>query len=420
MSATATRGAGARPADLLVVNVGTLVSPAGIGPQRGASFGELVMRRDVEIACVDGEVAHVGPRGSWRDGARRELDAGGNAIVPGLVDPHTHVVWGGDRLDDFEAKLRGDDYESILARGGGIRHTMRETATASEDELVALALPRLAAMRRGGATTVECKSGYGFAPDVELRQLRAIARLGDEQALQLQPTLLFHVPPTDARERAAWVRHGCESLIPQVARERLAVGIDVFVEREAFTADEARSFALAARAHGLHDLHLHVDQFHAIGGTELGVELGALSVDHLEASGDAQVRALAASDTVGVVLPGVTLHLGLPAAPVRALVDAGAIVAIGTDCNPGSSPLFSMAMAMALAVRLHRLSPAQALAACTVNAATALRLPLAGRVEPGLPSDFCLLRSRDWRDLPYTLGDDVIARVVTMRDTLAP
>lgn len=413
-------GAAARAADLLVANVGTLVSPAGIGAQRGDAFGTLVVQRDVEIACVDGEVVHVGPRGSWRGDARRTLDAQGNAVVPGLVDPHTHVVWGGDRLDDFEARLRGDAYEAILARGGGIRHTMRETSNSTEDELVALALPRLAAMRRGGATTVECKSGYGFDPEVELRQLRAIARLGTLQPLHLQPTLLFHVPPTDARERAAYLRHGAELLIPQVVRDRLALGIDVFVEREAFTVEEARTLALAARAHGLHDLHLHVDQFHAIGGTELGVKLGALSVDHLEASGDAQVRALAASDTVGVVLPGVTLHLGLPAAPVRALVEAGAIVAVGTDCNPGSSPLFSMAMAMALATRLYRLSPAQALVACTVNAAAALRLPLAGRVEPGLPSDLLVLRSRDWRDLPYTLGDDVIAHVVTTRDTLAP
>ena len=411
---------GPAPADLLVANVGTLVSPAGIGAQRGRMLGELVVRHDVEIACADGDVVHVGPAGSWAHGAHRTLDAGGNAVVPGLVDPHTHVVWGGDRLDDFEAKLRGDAYEAILARGGGIRHTMRETAAADEDALVAAALPRLAAMRRGGATTVECKSGYGGAPEVELRQLRAIRRLADAQALALLPTLLFHVPPADARERAEYVAHGCEALIPQVARDRLALGIDVFVEREAFTVDEARAFAAAARAHGLSDLHLHVDQFHAVGGVELGVECGAQSVDHLEASGEAQVRALAASDTVGVVLPGVTLHLGLPAAPVRALVEAGAIVAVGTDCNPGSSPLFSMAMAMALATRLYRLSPAEALAACTVNAAAALRLPLAGRVEPGLPSDLLVLRSRDWRDLPYTLGDDIIAHVVTMRDTLAP
>lgn len=412
--------AGRGPADLLVANVGTLVSPTGHGAQRGAALGELVVQHDVEIACADGDVVHVGPAGSWPHGARAVLDALGQAVVPGLVDPHTHVVWGGDRLDDFEAKLRGDAYEAILARGGGIRHTMRETARASEDDLVRFALPRLAAMRRGGATTVECKSGYGFTADAELRQLRAIARLAVAQGLALRPTLLFHVPPTDAAERAEYVRHGAEALIPQVAREGLATGIDVFVEREAFTVDEARGLARAARAHGLADLHLHVDQFHAIGGVELGVECGARSVDHLEASGEAQVRALASGDTVGVVLPGVTLHLGLPAAPVRALLDAGAIVAVGTDCNPGSSPLFSMAMAMALATRLYRLSPAQALAACTANAAAALGLPLAGRVAVGHPSDLLVLRSRDWRDLPYTLGDDVIAHVVTARDTLAP
>ncbi|MCU0619454.1 MAG: imidazolonepropionase [Gemmatimonadaceae bacterium] len=370
------------------------------------------MRHDVEIAIVGDRVAHVGPSGSWPHGAEAELDAAGAAVVPGLVDPHTHVVWGGDRLDDFEARIRGDAYEAILARGGGIRHTMRETGALDEPALVAAALPRLRRMLAAGATTIECKSGYGGDEGGELRQLRAVRALAEAQSAALHPTLLFHVPPTDAALRREAVEHGARSLVPHVAATRLASSVDVFIEREAWTVDEARVLSAAARAHGL-GVHLHVDQFHAIGGVELGTEIGALSVDHLEASGEAQVRALAASATVAVLLPGVTLHLGLPAAPARALVEAGAIVALATDCNPGSSPLFSMALVVALACRLYRLTPAQALVAATANAAAALGVAHdTGRVASGMRADLLLLRSRDWRDLPYTLGDDVIATVI--------
>ena len=186
--------------------------------------------------------------------------------------------------------------------------------------------------------------------------------------------------------------------------------MDIFIEREAFSVADADQVLRAARRAGL-SCKAHTDQFHAIGGTELAIAHGALSVDHLEASGPGQVAALAAGNTVGVVLPGVSLHLGLPAAPARALVQAGAIVAVGTDCNPGSSPLFSMAMAMALAVRLNGLSPAEALTACTANAAAALGLPDVGRIAPSMCADLLVLRSADWRDLPYTLGDDVVQRV---------
>ncbi|MCU0624497.1 MAG: imidazolonepropionase [Gemmatimonadaceae bacterium] len=399
-------------ASLLIRRIGALVSPAGQGAQRGAAFGDLVVGRDAEIAIVGDRIVHVGPSGSWRYDADAELDAAGAAVVPGLVDPHTHVVWGGDRLDDFEARIRGDAYEAILARGGGIRHTMRATGALDEPQLVAAALPRLRRMLAAGATTIECKSGYGIDAAGELRQLRAVRALDEAQPAALHATLLFHVPPTDAASRRDAVDHGVRSLVPHVAELRLASSIDVFVEREAWTVDEARALAAAARANGL-GVHLHVDQFHAIGGVELGVELGALSVDHLEASGEAQVRALASSTTVAVLLPGVTLHLGLPAAPARALAEAGAIVALASDCNPGSSPVFSMALVMALACRLYRLTPAQALVAATANAAAALGVAHdTGRLAPGMRADLLLLRSRDWRDLPYTLGDDVIATVI--------
>ena len=400
--------------DLLVTNVGQLVTPEGAcgdGPLRGARHGALCVTPRAALAVQGGRVLWAGPAGAWRGEARRVLDAGGAAVVPGLVDPHTHLVWAGDRLADFEARARGEGYEAILARGGGIRHTVRCTAAASVDDLVALARPRLDALVRSGATTVEVKSGYGLAPDAELRMLAAVARLRAHTPAELVPTLLLHVPPADAAERAAYVAHACDALVPAAARAGLAEAVDVFVEREAFAVAEAARLLDAAAAHGL-AAKLHADQFHALGGTELAAGRGALSADHCEASGPAQVAALAASPTVATLLPGVTLHLGLPPAPGRALVDAGAAVALGTDLNPGSSPVFSAALPAALAVRLNRLTPAEALVAATANAAAALGRRDRGRLAPGCRADFLVLDADDWRELVYALGRNVVAQVV--------
>lgn len=387
--------------ETLFTGISQLVTPRP-GPQRGAAMRELNMTEDAALLVQGGVIAWVGPA-AQAPAAAETVDLGGRAVVPGLVDPHTHAVWAGDRLADWEAKLSGATYEEILARGGGIRSTMRATAAAGVEELVALARPRLAALRASGATTTEVKSGYGLDFDAELRMLRAVRELQAE--FELRPTLLIHVPPTEGR--TAYVQGVCADLIPQVAREGLAEAVDVFTEKEAFSVEETRQIFTAARAHGLR-VKLHADQFHAIGGTELACEVGALSVDHLEASTEAQIRALAASDTVATILPGVTLHLGLPAAPGRKLIDAGAIVAVGTDLNPGSSPVFSTQLALALAIRLNRLTPAEALTACTVNAAHALGLPDRGSLSAGQRADFLVLHSADWRDLPYTLGENPV------------
>ncbi|MGX9688288.1 imidazolonepropionase [Deinococcus wulumuqiensis] len=387
--------------ETLFTGISQLVTPRP-GPQRGAAMRELNMTEDAALLVKGGVIAWVGPR-AQAPAAAETVDLGGRAVVPGLVDPHTHAVWAGDRLADWEAKLSGATYEEILARGGGIRSTMRATAAAGVEELVALARPRLAALRASGATTTEVKSGYGLDFDAELRMLRAVRELQAE--FELRPTLLIHVPPTEGR--AEYVQGVCADLIPQVAREGLAEAVDVFTEKEAFSVEETRQIFAAARAHGL-KVKLHADQFHAIGGTELACEVGALSVDHLEASTEAQIRALAASDTVATILPGVTLHLGLPAAPGRKLIDAGAIVAVGTDLNPGSSPVFSTQLALALAVRLCKLTPAEALTACTVNAAHALGLSDRGSLSAGQRADFLVLHSADWRDLPYTLGENPV------------
>ncbi|MFC4425906.1 imidazolonepropionase [Deinococcus navajonensis] len=390
--------------ETLFTGISQLVSPAA-GVRRGPAMGALTQIDDAALLVRGGLVAWAGPRTEAPEAAQTH-DLGGVAVVPGLVDPHTHAVWAGDRLADFEARISGVPYEEILARGGGIRRTMRATASADVDTLVALARPRLAALRASGATTAEVKSGYGLDFDAEVRMLRAIQQLRAE--FLLVPTLLIHVPPQDGR--AAYVRAVCQELIPQVAREGLATAVDVFCEKEAFSVGETRQIFAAAQAHGL-SVKLHADQFHAIGGTELACEIGALSVDHLEASGSAQIQALAISGTVATILPGVTLHLGLPAAPGRALIDAGAAVAVGTDLNPGSSPVFSTQLALALAVRLCGLTPAEALSAATVNAAHALGLSDCGALVPGQRADFLALHSADWRDLAYTLGASPVREV---------
>jgi len=334
--------------------------------------------------------------------------------VPALIDPHTHAIWAGDRLDDFEARLQGIPYEQILARGGGIYQTIRHTAQASVEELVALAIPRIQQLMRSGAATIEIKSGYGLTLEAEIKILEAIALLPTAFAQrgitlpEIVPTLLIHVPPREGR--ATYLQTVCSELIPEVARRGLAQAVDIFIEREAFTVQEAEQVLRVAQAHGL-GIKAHADQFHALGGVELAVRLGALSVDHLEASGEAQIRALAGSSTIATLLPGVSLHLGLPPAPARALIEAGAAVALGSDLNPGSSPLFSMQLAMALGVRLYRLTPAEALIASTVNAAAALGLSDRGALVPGARGDLLVLSSPDWRDLPYTLGGQIIEAI---------
>ncbi|AIZ45268.1 imidazolonepropionase [Deinococcus radiopugnans] len=383
--------------DTLFTGIAQLVTPPP-GPRRGAAMRELTVIENAALLVRDGLIAWVGSENEAPTASAKH-GLGSVAVVPGLIDPHTHAVWAGDRLGDFEARVAGVPYETILATGGGIRSSIAATAAATVEELVALTRPRLEALHRSGATTVEVKSGYGLDFAAELRMLRAVRELGREFAVI--PTLLIHVPPTEGRE--AYVRGVCETLIPEAAAEGLATAVDVFCETESFSVEETRKIFEAAQAHGL-KVKLHADQFHAIGGTELACRMGALSVDHLEASGGAQIAALAASKTVATILPGVTLHLGLPAAPGRALIDAGAAVALGTDLNPGSSPLFSAQLAVALAVRLNGLTPAEALTAATVNAAAALGLTDRGSLSVGQRADFLALNGPDWRDLPYTLG----------------
>ena len=396
--------------DLLITGISQLATANGAGLQRRKQHSELQMLEHAALGIQDGLIAWVGLERDWTGETQAHLDLEARAVIPGLIDPHTHSVWAGDRLADFEARASGVGYETILASGGGIRRTMKFTAAASLETLVELALPRLEALMRSGATTIEVKSGYGFTLLAELKMLEVIRALQARVKAQLVPSLLIHVPPQDTNERSAYLEMVMQELIPETAARGLASTVDVFVEREAFSVEEARRILETARTHNL-SVKLHVDQFHAIGGLELGIEHNALSVDHLEASGALQVQALAASNTVGMILPGVSLHLGLPAAPGRNLIDAGAAVAIGTDLNPGSSPVFSLQLALALGVRLNRLTPAEALIASTVHAAAALGLHDRGRLELGCKADFLVLESSDWREIAYSLGRNPVAQI---------
>jgi imidazolonepropionase len=397
-------------ADLLVTGISQLATAQGPGPKRGRAMRELLVIERAAVAIANGVFIWTGREADWRGEAAHTVDLGRRAVVPGLVDPHTHAVWAGDRLADFEARTAGVGYEEILAAGGGIWSTIRATATASQDELCALARPRIHALLHSGATVIEVKSGYGFTPAAEIALLHAIHALAGSTPARIVPTLLIHIPPQDSADRAAYLSEVCDTLVPQAAEEKLAQAVDVFVEREAWSAPEAERILNCARKHGL-AIKLHCEQFHNVGGLELGVKMDALSVDHLEACSSEQCALLAASQTIATILPGVSLHLGLPAAPGRKLIDAGAAVAVGTDLNPGSSPLFSTATALALAVRLNGLTAQEALVAGTVNAACALKLSDAGRIEAGLPADFLVLAGADWRDLVYTLGANPVDEV---------
>jgi imidazolonepropionase len=396
--------------DLLIKGISQLVTPEGPGPKRGPAMQTLRVIDRAAMAISGGVIVWVGPESDWRGDAASTADVHQRAVVPGLVDPHTHAVWAGNRLADFDARISGVGYETILAAGGGIWSSIRATAAASEQELVSLAKPRVEALQRSGATVIEVKSGYGFTSTAEITMLEAIRALAASAPVRIIPTLLIHVPPIESGDRDDYVSEVCEALIPHVSQRKLARAVDIFVEKEAWSAAEAERILVSAQRHGL-DLKLHCEQFHNVGGLELGVQMGALSVDHLEACTPEQVSLLAASQTIATILPGVSLHLGLPPAPGRKLIDAGAAVAVGTDLNPGSSPLFSTAAALALAVCLNGLTAQEALIAGTVNAACALGISDAGRIESGLPADFLVLEGSDWRDLVYTLGANPVREV---------
>jgi imidazolonepropionase len=394
---------------LLIRDLAQVASPAGReAPLRGAALREVELVEGAAfVLCEGGEIAAVGPMAALPplDGEVDELDARGLCAIPGLVDCHTHPAFGGDRVEEFSLRAGGASYEELHAAGGGILSTVRATRAAGEDGLRAAVERHRDWMLRAGTTTFEGKSGYGLDRETELASLRAVAEAGGV------PTWLgAHTTPPEFDDPDVYLDFLLADVLPAAAG--LAEAADVFLERGAFDAGQARRYLEACGTAGL-GLRLHGDQFTEAGAIPLALELGARSVDHLEATGTEGVNALAASAVTAVLLPASALFLGRPMPPARALVDAGAAVALATDFNPGSAFCESLPLVCSLAATQLRLGPAEALAASTVNAAHVLaRADRIGRLAPGYAADVTLLDAPDWRYLAYHLGGDLVAGVV--------
>jgi len=378
--------------------------------------------RDAALAWDGDRITWVGPAVAIPSGFASVPveDADGRAVFPGLVDCHTHLAFGGWRADEFELRIQGATYLDIAARGGGIASTVRQTRAAYEAELEARAGRWLAAMRELGVTTVECKSGYGLDRDTELRLLRVYQRLALSQPSRIVPTYLgAHVVPVEYRERRAeYVRFVIEEMIPAVAAGRLAECCDAFVERSAFSVEEARAILQAGVAAGLRP-KLHADQLSDGGGAKLAAEVGALSADHLEHISDAGIAAMAAAGVVAVSLPLATMYLNQPPMPARRLIDAGVAVAVATDFNPGSAPSFHLPFALTLACTLQRMTPAEALKGATVYAARALgREAEVGSLEAGKYADFAVFDVPDVTQWLYHLQANACVRTVIGGETV--
>ena len=397
---------------LLIHDLAAAVTPEGTGPLRGRKFGALRIHSPASIAVAGDRISAVGPPAE----ILRELPSGthfesvdgrGKVALPGLVDCHTHPAFLGDRAAEFELRSSGAAYEEIHASGGGIRSTVAATRAVSEEELRLSVKRHLGWMLEHGTTTVEAKSGYGLDRETELKSLRAIQEAGRRGPVDVYPTFLgAHTVPPEFDSAAEYVEFVIQEVLPEAAP--LARFADIFLERGSFEAPEARRYLKACREYGL-ALRLHADQFSERGAIPLALELGARSVDHLEATKDRAALLLARSDVAAVLLPACGLFLDLPLPPARLLADEGAILALATDFNPGSSFCESLPLVMNLACTRLRLTPAEALCACTANAAHVLGAQDAGRLAPGYKADVLLLDAPDWRYLAYHLGGDRFA-----------
>jgi imidazolonepropionase len=399
---------------LLVRDLAQLATPAGThAPLRGSALRDMRVFEQAFILCEGGRIVATG---EMRDldlppGDLVEIDGRGLCAIPGLVDCHTHACFLGDRVEEFSFRSAGASYEELHAARGGILSTVQATRAADEDALRAAVERHRLWMARAGTTTFEAKSGYGLDRETELASLRAIADAGGI------PTWLgAHAVPPEFDDPDAYLEFAIAEVLPQAAE--IAQAADVFVERGAFDARQARRYLEACAAEGL-VLRLHGDQFTERGAVPLAVELAARSIDHLEATGDDGVRALAASDVTAVFLPASALFLGRPMPPARKLVDEGAAVALATDFNPGSAFCESLPLVCSLACIQMSISPAEALSASTVNAAHVVgRADRIGRLASGYDADFVLLDAPDWRHLAYHLAGNIVSAVVCKGETL--
>ncbi|MBN1137206.1 MAG: imidazolonepropionase [Anaerolineae bacterium] len=419
-------------ADLLIDNAGQLLTLASAGgPKRGAAMRDLGLIAGGAVAVRDGRIVATGRSADLRRMVRADkyLDAAGWTVMPGFVDPHTHLVWAGDRADEFEMRIAGASYMEIMAAGGGIMNTVRHTRAASLDDLVAQTRLRLGRMLAHGTTTVEIKTGYGLNVEGELKQWQAIRRLQAETPATLVPTFLgAHAVPAEYKGRAdEYVELVVQEMLPAIAQEVSGdptaaqngmaevqpVFCDVFCEEGAFSLDQSRRVLEAAKALGF-GVKIHVDEFKPLGGTRLAVEMGAVSADHLVCTPPEEIELFARSDVVAVALPGTPFGLGHhDYTPARAIIDAGGALAVATDCNPGTCWCESMQLMIALACRYLRLTPAEAISAATINAAHAVGLGHeAGSLEPGKRADLIVLAAPSYTHLGYRFGTNLVRTTI--------
>jgi imidazolonepropionase len=408
---------------MLIHSATQLLTLAG-GPQRGKTLGGLGIIENGGVVVRNEGIVAVGETRELRAAYPDEpaLDAGGCVLMPGFVDPHTHLIWAGDRADEFEMKTSGTPYLDILAAGGGILSTVKATRTASMETLMAETRPRLFRMFAHGTTTAEAKTGYGLQTATELRLLKALLALDDESPLDLAITFLgAHAIPAEFKDHPQGYTDEVTNMMLPMLKEwwethapRLPLPfVDVFCETKAFTLEQSRQILTRARSLGF-PLKIHADEFDNLGGAALAVELGAASADHLVRTSDADIVALGRSDTVAVALPCTPFGLAeRDYTPAHKLLAADAMLALATDCNPGTSWNESMQFAIALACRYMKLTPAQAIAAATINSAHAIRRSdRIGSIEVGKQADLLILSVSDYRQLGYRYGTNLVKQVI--------
>jgi imidazolonepropionase len=391
------------------------------GPQRGSDLGDLAVIEDGAVAVQAGKIVAVGPSADLRQTytAKEMIDANGRCLIPGFVDPHTHIPWYGNRADEFEMRLAGADYMEIMAAGGGIMSTVRATRNATVSDLVTDNLPRLQQMLRYGTTSVETKTGYGLDTATELKQLEAMHQLQQQQPIELTLTYLpAHAIPPDYNGRTDdFVALIIDEMLPAGAewmkQHGLILFCDVFCEEGVFDVPQTRRIFDKAVELG-YRLKIHADEFVGLGGTKLAAHLGAVSADHVVQSPEEDIRALGQSDTIAVGLPGTPFGLGHhDYTPAKKILAAGGALALATDCNPGTCWCESMQMVMALACRYMGLTQAQALAASTLNAAYAIgRGHEIGSLTVGKQADIVVLQTADYRHLGYQFGTNLVEKVI--------
>ena len=399
---------------LLITGASQILTLRGPAPRRGASLSRLDIEKNSSLLVRDGQIVALGPQPQVeaRADAKRadKLDVGGRVVLPGFVDSHTHLIHAASRAEEYELKIQGTSYEEIARKGGGILNSVKKLRAATSAALKARARAALEEFASYGTTTVEAKSGYGLDVTSELKILQLQRELSQEQPIEIVSTFLgAHVVPAEYRNipdgAERYVQLLLEQMLPEVVNERLAEFCDVFCDRGAFTKAQSSQILTEGKLHGLTP-RIHAEQLARTGATQLAVGLDAASCDHLEQVNAADIRALAKSQTAATLLPGCDFHLGWKQyAPARKLIDAGAIVSLATDYNPGTSPTVSMPMVLSLACTQLRMTPAEAIAAATINAAYALRRHhKLGSLEVGKQADLAVFEVEDYREIPYDFG----------------